>query len=163
MRIGILADTHNNIDLTRRAIAILGKKNVDMIIHAGDLTSPKMLKLFSEFKCKFVLGNGDIDIEDLNRECENMGFGCMDTECVFEAEGKKFMLFHGDNVPKFRNAVASGKYDYIIKGHTHFFENYVSNKSRIINPGSLYGSEEFSVAVLDTETDRVEMIRVETD
>ena len=80
-----------------------------------------------------------------------------------EIEEKKIIIFHGYNVPMFREAVASGEYNYIIKGHTHFFENYTSNNTRIINPGSLYGSDKFSIAILDTETDRVEMIRIEED
>ena len=163
MKIGIISDTHNNIETTKKALNIFRQKNVDLIVHAGDLTSPKMLSLFEGFNCKFVLGNGDIDIEDLNSEAGRLGFGCIDEYCTFEAGKKKFILFHGNNVPMFREAVASGKYDYIIKGHTHFFENYTSGKTRIINSGSLYSSDEYSIALLDTETDRVELIKLDND
>jgi putative phosphoesterase len=163
MKIGILSDTHNNLAVTRKALELFNDHGVELIVHAGDLTSPKMLELFRHRKCRFVLGNGDIDVEELNRVAGEFGFGCIEEYCTFEAGGKKFILFHGNNVPMFREAVASGKYDYIIKGHTHFFENYTSNKTRIINPGSLYSSEEYSIAVLDTDTDRVEMIRIESD
>lgn len=161
MLVGIISDTHNNIELTQKALDVFRERHVDMVVHAGDITSPRMIELFRGFPCRFVLGNGDIDVEYLNGECNKHGFGCIDYTCTFEAGGKRFMVFHGDNVPLFREAVASGLYDYIIKGHTHFFENYVSNKSRIINPGALYRGEDCSVAILDTETDRVEMIRIE--
>ena len=161
MLIGIISDTHNNIELTTRAVNVFKDRHIDLLIHAGDITSPRMIELFKEFKCRFVLGNGDIDVEYLNGECSKLGFQPMDYTASFELDGKKFMVFHGDNVPLFREAVASGKYDYIIKGHTHFFENYTSNKSRIINPGALYRGEDCSVAILDTETDRVEMIRID--
>lgn len=161
MKIGIISDTHNNIEITKKALGIFKRHKVELIIHAGDLTSPRMLDLFREFDCKFVLGNGDIDVEDLNIKAEEMGFGCIEEYCTFSAGGKNFILFHGNNVPMFRKAVASGKYDYIIKGHTHFFENYTSGTTRIINPGSLYSSDEFSIAILDTETDKVDMIRIE--
>lgn len=163
MKIGILSDTHNNIKLTEKAIKIFTEKEIKMLIHAGDLTSPKMLPLFEGFNCTFVLGNGDIDVEELNKKSIKLGFGKIQEFCIFEIEGKKIIVFHGYNVPLFREAVSSGEYDYIIKGHTHFFENYTSNNTRIINPGSLYGSDEFSIAILDTETDRVEMIRVEEE
>jgi len=161
MKIGIISDTHNNIELTEKALSVFKKNNVELIIHAGDFTSPKILNLFKNFNCKFVLGNGDIDIENLNKESKNLGFGCIDEQCTFETDNKKFIVFHGDNVLLFRKTVASGEYDYIIKGHTHFFENYISNKSRIINPGTLYSRDERSIAILDTKTDNVEMINIE--
>ncbi|HOO70757.1 MAG TPA: YfcE family phosphodiesterase [Spirochaetota bacterium] len=163
MIIGIISDTHNNLAITKKALQIFKEKGVELVVHAGDLTSPKMLELFRGFNCKFVLGNGDIDVEELNRASEEFGFGCIEESCTFKAGGKNFILFHGNNVPMFRDAVASGKYDYIIKGHTHFYENYVSNKTRIINPGSLYSSDEYSIALLDTKTDKVDLIRIDEE
>jgi len=68
------------------------------------------------------------------------------------------MVFHGNNVPLYRQAVASGKFNYIIKGHTHYFENYVSNDVRIINPGAVYRHDESSIVILDVEADKVEKI-----
>ena len=123
-----------------------------------------LLRLFADFSCRFVLGNGDLDVEILNDESAKFGYGPIEEKCSFELAGKKFMVFHGNDVPLFRESVASGEYDYIIKGHTHFFENYVSNRTRIINPGALYGTDdEFSVAILDTETDKVDLVRIEDD
>ena len=63
MKIGIVSDTHNNIDLTRRAVELFREAGVGMVIHAGDITSPKILGLFEGFDCRFVLGNGDLDVD----------------------------------------------------------------------------------------------------
>ena len=106
------------------------------------------------------MGNGDIDQEALNDKSAELGFGSMDETCELTIDVKKFFIFHGNNVPVFREAVASGKYNYIIKGHTHIFENYISDKTYIINPGSLLEGDENSVAIIDTETDKVEMIKL---
>lgn len=163
MKIGIIADTHNNIEMTRKAIDVFKSKNVDFIVHAGDLTSPKIIELFRQFKCRFVLGNSDIDVEMINAKAEELGFGTVGESSELDADGKTIFVFHGSDVPLFREIVASGKYNYIIKGHTHFFENYISNNSRIINPGTLYGRDECTVAVLDTATDKVEKIRIDED
>jgi len=164
MLIGIISDTHNDIGMTEKAVEVFRDREVEFVIHAGDLTSPRMLRLFTEFSCRFVLGNGDLDVEILNDESEKFGFGPIEVSCSLELDGKKFMIFHGNDVPLFREAVASGEFDYIIKGHTHFFENYVSKQTRIINPGALYGTDDgFSVAILDTETDKVDLVRVEED
>jgi predicted phosphodiesterase len=116
-----------------------------------------MLDLFKDFTCRFVLGNGDIDSERINESCENYGFGCVEASSSFEYSGKKFFVFHGDDVPLFRTIVALQEYDYIIKGHTHFFEDYFRNNSHIINPGSVH-SIEHTVAVLHIDTDEVEKI-----
>ncbi len=163
MRIGIISDTHNNIELTRRAASLFKEEGVDMVVHCGDCTSPRMLSLFEGLNCRFVLGNGDIDVEHFNAESRRLGFGPMGEQCSFEADGKKIMVFHGHDVPQFRQAVASGEYDYVIKGHTHSYENYMSGTTRVINPGSLYGADEFSVAILDTESGRVERIVIEEE
>ncbi|MDR3237678.1 MAG: YfcE family phosphodiesterase [Spirochaetia bacterium] len=161
MLIGIMSDTHNNIERTNKALGIFRMRGVGMVLHTGDIMSYAMLALFSGFKARFVLGNEDRDAGALNRESERLGFGPIERQLVFDLAGKKFIMFHGTDVPLFRESVASGKYDYIIKGHTHFFENYISNKSRIINPGALHRAYEFTVAILDTETDNVEMISIE--
>ena len=163
MVIGIIADTHNDIEMTEKAIDYLRTRNVDMILHAGDITSPRLLDLFRGINCRFVLGNSDIDADLLNTKAAELGFGTVDQFCDFVTGGKRFLVFHGNDVPKFREAVASGVYDYIIKGHTHIFENYVSNNTRIINPGTLYGADELTVAILDTEHDRVEKVRINED
>ncbi len=163
MKIGIISDTHNNLAMTRRALAVFRDNGIIHTVHAGDITSPKMLGLFTEFKPRFVLGNGDIDEEALNEEAGKLGFGAIEASCVFEADGKKIIVFHGNDVPLFRQAVASGEYDYVIKGHTHLFENYMAGSTRVINPGALYGADEFTVAILDTETGRVERILVEAE
>lgn len=160
MKIGILSDTHNNVDITLRAIDIFKEKSVGIIIHSGDLSSPKMLKLFKGLNCKFVLGNVDLDIDLLNQESRRLGFGPVEYTCDLVIEEKRILVIHGNDVPLFRKAVSSGEYDYIIKGHTHCFENYVSNRARIINPGSLYGESEHTVVILDTTNDSVERIKV---
>jgi len=163
MKIGILSDTHNNIEMTRKAVERFKQEGVDMVVHAGDITSSKMLQLFAGLTCRFVLGNGDIDVEALNEESARLGFGAIEGTCEFIADGKTIIVFHGNDVPQFRRAVASGKYDYLIKGHTHLFENYVTGTTRIINPGALYGTDEFSVAILDTDTGKVMRFAIHPD
>jgi uncharacterized protein len=158
MKIGIISDTHNNFDVTKKACSIFKEKKVNMVIHAGDFTSPEIIELFKDFNCRLVVGNADLDVEGLNKECEKLGFDCLGQTCEVNADGKKILVLHGYFVPAFREAVASGKYNYIIKGHTHYFEDYIRNNTRIINPGSLYRSDENTIAILDTESDELEKV-----
>lgn len=163
MKIGIISDTHNEVEMVKKAISVFESRKVELIVHAGDLTSPKMLELFKGLNVRFVLGNCDLDAEAINSKSEELGFGCVENCCELEIGGKKILLFHGNDIPLFRRAVSSEKYDYIIKGHTHTYENYVSHKTRIINPGSIYREDERTISVLDTVTDRVEKIKIEVE
>lgn len=157
-----MSDSHNDIEAMEKAIAIFRKKEIKMVLHAGDITSPRMLEYLKDFDFYAVLGNGDIiDKEDINLKAVSLGMRPVEETVEFECCGKSFIIFHGHNVPLYREAVASGKYNYIIKGHTHHFENYVSNECRIINPGAVYGHDESSIAILDIETGKVEKIDLE--
>jgi len=156
--IGLIADTHNDLDMTNRALALFRERQVELVLHAGDFSSPRIISLFQGFNARFVRGNADIDIEELNERCRCMGQECLCDECEFEVEGRRFLLFHGNDVPRFRAAVASRKYQFIIKGHAHFFENYDSHGVRVINPGSVSGPGERSIAILDTDSEIVEKI-----
>jgi uncharacterized protein len=162
MLIGIMSDTHNDVEAIKLAISIFRERDIKIVIHAGDITSPRMLEYLIDFDCYVVLGNGDIiDSEDINLKASSLGLRSVGDKVEFECCGKNFIVFHGHDVPMYREAVSSGKYNFIIKGHTHHFENYVSNECRIINPGAVYGHDESSIAILDTETDRVEKISLE--
>ena len=158
MLIGILSDTHNDIEMTLKALDEFHARKVSMLIHAGDITSPRLISFFRDFDTKIVLGNGDLDIDLINSECIKFGFGPVQKVRTLTIDSKIIHVSHGNNVFEFRNAIDSEKYDYVIKGHTHTFEDYMSNGTRIINPGALYGTDEYSVAVLDLDLDTVEKI-----
>jgi uncharacterized protein len=161
MKIGIISDTHNNFEITKQACRLFKNRKIDILIHAGDFTSPEILALFKDFNCRFVMGNADRDIEQLNAECLKIGFDYLRESCELTVDDKKILILHGNVVPVFRDAVASGKYNYIIKGHTHHFEDYIRNNTRVINPGGL--EQECSIAILDTENDELERIILKTD
>ena len=154
-----MSDTHNDVDYIQKAVDIFKERDIKILVHAGDITSFRMLDYLKDFDCYIVLGNGDeIDRDDINAKAASLNIRSVESNIEFECGGKKFLVFHGHNVPMYRTAVASGKYDYIIKGHTHYFENYISNDCRIINPGAVYAHDESSIAILDIATDRVEKI-----
>ncbi|HOF33021.1 MAG TPA: metallophosphoesterase family protein [Spirochaetota bacterium] len=152
MLIGIIADTHNNVEMIIKAVSYLRSRRINTLIHAGDLSSPQMLDFFRGFDLYIVLGNDDCSNDEMNQKLASLGLEPACCAKEFEFDGKKFILFHGDNVPMFRDAVNSEKYDYIIKGHLHCVENYERKNTRIINPGSLRKGEENTIAILDTST-----------
>ena len=108
MLIGIISDTHNDMEMTRKAVDIFRQRGVDMVIHAGDITSPKMLQLFSGLNTRFVLGNEDLDVDYLNEESVRLGFGAIEKVCQLEIDGKRIIVFHGSDVPLFRDSRGLG-------------------------------------------------------
>ena len=50
MLIGVVSDTHNNIKNVNLIISILNQREVDLVIHTGDITKESTLKKFSRIK-----------------------------------------------------------------------------------------------------------------
>ncbi len=155
MKIGLMSDSHDNLNNIRKALSVFSKEKVEYVIHAGDLISPFCLDLFKEYKKKFYLcsGNNKGDTKLIAEKMKNMGF-FFDNVGEFIIDQKKFALYHGTEEKILYSLIKSEKqFDFIIYGHTHKKDLRKEGNTLIINPGEvydLYGSP--SVAILDTET-----------
>jgi putative phosphoesterase len=160
MKIGILSDTHNDIEMTRRALDAFHEREVNLLVHAGDLISPDMIPLFDEFKVRFVIGNNDNDREGIISACRCSGNDPARRCCSFELDGKRFFICHGDDTKRYNEAIESGKFDYVIFGHTHFYSVRRHHNTLVINPGAVMRDPyaEQSCVVLDIPTGQIERI-----
>ena len=63
MRIGILSDTHDYLDMVDAAVNRLNREGVDLVLHAGDYISPFVVPRLAKLKSPLigVLGNNDGD------------------------------------------------------------------------------------------------------
>ena len=64
MKIGIISDSHDDVDNVNRAIDIFEKENVKTVIHAGDIIYPPIIKEFKKLTDRDVeffgiFGNND--------------------------------------------------------------------------------------------------------
>ena len=50
MKIGLISDTHDNIQNIRRAVRKFNDKRVDLVIHAGDIVSPNAVESLADVK-----------------------------------------------------------------------------------------------------------------
>jgi len=133
-----MSDSHDNLQAIRKAVETFNSSNVDLVIHAGDLISPFTAKEFLNLKPEMVavFGNNDGEREDLKDAYSDI--------CLLEdfkeisVEGWKFSILHGKN-PQIVDALAkSGKYDVVVRGHTHKLE-IMGDETLIINPGEVCG------------------------
>ncbi|GBD98301.1 phosphodiesterase [bacterium BMS3Abin07] len=155
--IGVISDTHDNMDNIRKSVEIFNKKGVSLVVHAGDFTSPFSLVPYSKLKAEFVgiFGNNDGDLLLLN---DRSGGRIHKQPYHFEFRKKKIVVMHEHYLTE---ALAdSGHYDIIIFGHTHKALVKKKNNTLIVNPGEaghwLYGKA--TVGVIDTDKMDAEII-----
>ena len=158
--IGIISDTHENEAAMKKAVEIFKQRNVDFVVHCGDIVSPPVLENFKGLKMKLVFGNNDGEKNGLINKCRELEFGEIKDELEFEHKRKKFYVYHGTNPAILDAAIKSNKYDYILTGHTHVKREEIMGKSRVINPGALFRDYPCTIALLDTEKDKLEFVEI---
>ena len=169
MLVGVLSDTHDNLNNVEKAIDFLKRKNIKMIIHAGDIIAPFTLKKFSKSGLEFygVFGNNDGEIYLLSKIALSEGLNLRHPPYELELEGRKMVIFHGmggiEETKRIVRAVAKyGYYDIVIFGHTHEVTVEKIGKTLLLNPGEVFGglTGKASFVILDLETLEVEIIEL---
>lgn len=136
--IGILSDSHDNLDAVRRAVRFFRDSGCGLVIHAGDFVAPFSAQILGEIGCavKAVFGNCDGEKEGLKAMIGPFG-AIRRAPFVFSHEGKKIVITHLDGPVK---ALSSGwEYDLIVYGHTHRPEIRRVGNTLIVNPGEAGG------------------------
>lgn len=153
MIIGIISDTHDNLDNLKKAFDIFIKRGVQHIIHAGDFTSPFTARILMDFKGGFtgVFGNNDGDKLLLSKVYNG---NIHPQPYILTLNNKAIVIMHEPTVV---DAIAeSGYYDMVIYGHTHKALIKQVKNTLVINPGEagswLYGKATIAVANLDNMT-----------
>jgi uncharacterized protein len=160
MRLGILADTHNQLARTQVAVELLRSEGAEALVHCGDLASPPILAACAVLPCYFALGNHDADsVPALQEAAAEFGAVCLGWGGVVELGGKRVGVAHGHMTVDVRR-VLSEKPDYLLCGHSHFASDSLIGTVRRINPGALHRVDEFTVAVLEVESGELRILNV---
>ena len=167
MLVGVVSDTHDNLENVEKAISVLKKRKVAAVIHAGDIIAPFTLKKFADINADFygVFGNNDGEIVLLLKIASQLGFKLNNQPLELDLGGRKLVIFHGfggvNTTKRFVNALArEGYYDVIVFGHIHEIVVKKVGKTLVLNPGEVFGglSGKSTLAILDTETLEVELV-----
>jgi len=158
MKIGVMADSHENMPKIAAAVAQFNEEKVALVLHAGDYISAITSHVFEKLDAPLVgvFGNNDGDRLFLVKRFRNIGEIHPDHH-EFEVDGKKGVLMHE---PKFIDAlVKSGLYDLVIYGHTHQID-IREGRPLVINPGECGGwlTGRATVAIVETEDLSVRLI-----
>ncbi len=152
--IGIISDTHDNIDAIRKAVNFFNTQKVSVVLHAGDFIAPFTAKEFKNLDAKLVgvFGNNDGDRRHLKETY--IKFGCeLNDIHELQLRGKCIALYHGTETDILTALIKHDKYDFLVTGHTHKAEIKKEGKTLIINPGEACGylTGRKTVALLDIE------------
>ncbi len=158
--IGIISDTHDNVENVIRAVKLFKERKVDLVVHCGDIVAPSTVKFFAGIKVKFVKGNCDGDIGLIKKFAEEAGSEFLGEIGEFEHEGARFAAYHGVDREILERLINSGKYDYVLTGHTHQKRDDDVGGTRVINPGAHYYHTEGTVAFLDMRDKKVDFVKV---
>jgi len=161
MKLGIVADTHDNLAFVERAVELFEAERTERVIHCGDIVAPFSATPFDTDRFDFyaVRGNNDGEWALANVVEE---FGTYLGECgEFTVDGTSIAVYHGTN-KLLREALAeSGAYDYVFHGHTHERAIEARGETVVVNPGGLPiegADDHFSVAILDTSLSGLEAV-----
>jgi len=163
MKIGILSDTHNNLENLRAALDLFGKENIDTIIHCGDLTELEIARAMPGFRVICVFGNGDFATGEMRAallELNPENYAGM----VFTGQigGARIAATHGHLPGSVDELVHAGAYDYVFKGHSHQHKDETIGFTRLVNPGALGGlhREARHICIVDLDAGSVKFHRI---
>jgi uncharacterized protein len=160
MKLGILSDTHDQLDATTRAVAALRSAGALALVHCGDITGPAILARCAPLPTWFVFGNHDADsVPALTAAAAELELHCLATGGVFELQGKPIAVAHGHLTSEIQR-VSAAQPAYLLTGHDHEPSDLTRNGIRRICPGSLFRSDHLTVAILDLALDRLEILSI---
>jgi hypothetical protein len=162
--LGIMADSHDNLDMIRKAVDFFNEKQVSAVLHAGDLVSPFNVKGFTELEAPLhlVFGNNEGDRITIKEWFVKQGANVCGDFGTLDIEDLHIALLHGINEKEIEALAASGNFDLIVRGHTHQAGSHMIGNTRVINPGETAGvlTGKATVALVDPLTKETEIIEL---
>ena len=151
MKIGLMADTHDNLRMIERAVSVFEGEGVGAVLHAGDFIAPFALRALKEalgVDLYGVFGNNDGERTGLKAL---LGDRLLPAPALWELGGWRVLLAH-ELTPEGARALAEGGALRLVAfGHTHEALVERLGETLIVNPGEaggwLYGRP--TVAVVD--------------
>lgn len=160
MKIAIISDTHNQLARISKALELMRQREVELILHCGDIEDGPAARLFEGWRIHFVFGNCDWDQGGLREAMTEVGATLHENFGHVELEGKKLAFVHGHDQRLYRDLEQSGAYDYLFHGHTHVAVDRQVGPTRVINPGALHRVQAKTFVVLDPATGEAESVVV---
>ena len=166
MKIGIVSDCHGRTKRLRAALDLLAQRGVEAVVHCGDVMSVQCVEMLGlcGVPAYMVIGNMDRHPERLKDAAERSGVNFAWEVIEVPIGDEQFLVAtHGHDEEVLDALLIGRQFPYVCHGHTHRPRNERAGAVRVINPGALchpQGSSRPTFAVLDTDSDTVEVVQV---
>lgn len=156
MLVGIISDTHDNVDAVERAMAVFDEAGVEAIVHCGDVIAPPVIPFFDGVEFHLVFGNNDGETVGLRSAVADLtpSGHCHGRFAVIEFDGVRLAVLHGEELDEVDRYVDSGSFDLVCYGHHHERRLDEMEETIVLNPGAHFptvSEKDRTVAILDTD------------
>jgi len=159
--IGILSDSHDNLDAVRRAVRFFRDAGCDLIIHAGDFVAPFSAQVLGEAGCAVRAVFGNCDGERSGLKAMIGPFGTIrKAPFAFSHADRRIVVTHLNGPVE--ELVARREHDLIVFGHTHRPEIRRVEKALVVNPGEAGGwvTGKSTLALYDPGPGTIEILAI---
>jgi len=153
MKIGVMADSHDNVPMVKKAVDVFNAEGCSLVVHAGDYCSPFSLTPLEKLKCKWlgVFGNNDGDKKALAIKSDGM---IVDHPYRYDLSNTRMVVTHElEDVQDIQGMIDRQEMHLLIYGHTHKSDIKKIKGALLVNPGETGGwtTGKSTVAIVDLE------------
>ncbi len=156
--IGVLTDSHSNLQNLQTAAAILSQRGVRTAIHCGDICTPASVQALRGLDVHWVFGNCDLDHGTLRYTMEQLGHTCHGLVGSMAASEHRIGFTHGHQQSLLDELINDGRHHYVCHGHSHTTRDDTIGTVRVLNSGALAHARPTTLMVLDTDTGKAEWV-----
>lgn len=161
MLIAILSDIHDHREHLSRALA--QARGAEVLLCLGDLCSPFIADDLGQGftgPIHVTFGNNDGDTFRITQVAARYAQMTLHGEFAeLELGGLTFCINHFDHIG--RALARGGAFDVVCYGHNHEYEDRHSGKTRILNPGEVYGLRKGAATFMLFDTESREVRRID--
>ena len=142
MLIGVVSDTHNNLKNIDQIISLFNDKEIQLVIHTGDIANARSLEQFSKLNANLigVYGNNDRNEVGLEDIAIKNNFQFQEPPLLLTLFNRNIAIFHEpDSIDDF--LMLNKNVDIVLHGHTHRYRNEIEKDVLFFNPGESAGMQ----------------------
>ena len=158
--LGVIANSDGRAESVSMAMNVLRGGGAEFVVHCGDIGGRHVLDALGSVASGFVWGDRDADRMGLMRYGHSVGVECLGIMGDFEFEGKQVVVVHGDDRKLLRRLLDEQQHDYLLCGHELSLEDYTVGRTRVLNPGPLYGAAGSSALLFDPPSGKIKLLPI---
>ena len=158
--LGVLSNSDGRAESVSAAVNIFKSSGATFIVHCGDVGGRHVLDALGAYASAFVWGDRDKDRMGLMRYGHSVGVECLGIMGDFDFAGKQIVVVHGDDRKLMRRLLDEQQHDYLLCGHELSLEDYTVGRTRVLNPGPLYGAAGASVLLFDPPSGKIKLVPI---